>query len=53
LRIQTASRWLREERWTIKEIALRAGYRDANYFARAFRSVSGVSPGNFRRNGMY
>jgi len=54
MRIRIASQWLREEgSRSIKEIARRAGFRDANYFARAFRSVAGVSPGNFRRNGMY
>jgi AraC-like DNA-binding protein len=37
----------------IKAAAARAGFADANYFAKAFRRIYGVSPGEFRASGMY
>lgn len=49
LRTQKAADWLREENLSITEAAWRAGFPDANYFARQFRSVFGVTPTEFRR----
>ena len=37
----------------IKEIAVRTGIADANYFGKVFRRVYGASPGEFRTSGMY
>ena len=34
---------------TVKEVARRCGYGDANYFCKVFRKSFGVSPGAFRR----
>jgi AraC-like DNA-binding protein len=49
LRTQKAADWLREENDSVTEAALRAGFSDANYFARQFRTVFGVSPSDFRQ----
>ena len=32
----------------VTEVAARAGFADANYFARAFRKETGLSPSEFR-----
>ena len=37
---------------TIKEIGYRCGYRDENYFCRAFRKAMGTSPGEYRKSGI-
>lgn len=37
----------------VKAIARACGYRDSNYFAKAFRASYGVSPTEFRSTGMY
>ena len=33
----------------VKEIASKAGYRDANYFIRAFKKYYGYTPDEYRR----
>lgn len=48
LRIQYALSILRESSCPIQEVAIRSGFSDANYFARAIRRVTGVSPKDFR-----
>ena len=50
LRIQNASDTLRHTRLSVKVIALGCGYRDAGYFGRVFRQVTGRSPQQFRRD---
>lgn len=52
-RLQEAVRLLRAERLSVKEIAARCGYPDANYFSRTFRKALGTSPGDFRKSGRY
>jgi AraC-like DNA-binding protein len=47
-RIALASRLLRETQQTIAEIGLAAGFYDHSAFTRAFRSVTGVTPRQFR-----
>lgn len=49
LRTQKAADWLRVEDLSVTEAAMRAGFSDANYFARRFRNVFGVSPTEFLR----
>jgi len=34
----------------VKAIAAECGFRDANYFCRAFQKAYGVTPGHFRRS---
>lgn len=61
---RTPGAWLLEERLAraadlladpdlpLAAIAARTGFRDANYFGKAFRRVYGRSPGSFRREGL-
>jgi len=48
-RITAGSRLLRETGGTIAEIALNCGFADHSAFTRAFRSVTGHSPSEYRR----
>jgi AraC-like DNA-binding protein len=49
LRMQVALNALRDEGATVAELASRLGYRSHAAFARAFKRVLGVSPGEARR----
>jgi AraC-like DNA-binding protein len=51
IRLEKAMELLREERTTIDEIARRVGFSNGNYFIRAFRKYTGMSPGQFRSRG--
>ena len=50
LRITHAKHLLRFSDRSIEEIALGCGVNDPNYFARLFKKVEGISPGEFRRS---
>ena len=47
-RICQAAKLLKDSRVCAFEAAERVGYRDVNYFYRAFREVYGVSPGEYK-----
>lgn len=47
-RVQRARRLLRESDSKLELIAEQAGYRDVFYFSRQFRSVTGLTPGEYR-----
>ena len=47
-RISYAKELLKDRRLTMREIAEKVGYGDANYFTRVFRKQTGVSPRQFR-----
>lgn len=49
LRTRKAADRLQQEDKTITEVALETGFSDANYFARCFRKIFGVSPSVYRR----
>lgn len=49
LRIRHACRLLQASRETITQIAFRVGFADSNYFSRQFRSIMGMSPGQYRK----
>ncbi len=49
LRVQKAADALQQEDLSVTEAALRMGFSDANYFARQFRAVFGVSPTEYRQ----
>lgn len=49
-KITHAKHLLRFSDRSIEEIGLACGLEDANYFARLFRKIEGVSPGEFRRS---
>lgn len=48
-RIATASRLLRETRRSVSEIAHACGFYDHSAFTRAFRSTTGMTPSEFRK----
>ena len=52
LRMQEAVRLIQTD-LAVNEVARRCGFRDPNYFCKAFRRSFGVSPGAFARSGMY
>lgn len=47
VRHQRACKWLTEGQLMVSEIAQRLGYADVPGFVRAFKAISGVSPGRF------
>lgn len=49
--LQLASQWLQNESTDIDTIGLRLGYASGASFARAFKRVAGVSPGQYRERG--
>lgn len=49
-RITHAKQLLRFSDMSIEEISALCGFTDANYFARIFKKIEGISPGAFRRN---
>jgi transcriptional regulator GlxA family with amidase domain len=53
MRIEEAVRLLRLKTHPVKEIAFLCGFNDPNYFCKAFKKKTGVSPGAFMRSGMY
>jgi AraC-like DNA-binding protein len=52
LRMKRAVELLYQRRKAVKEIASECGYSDVNYFCRAFRRITGLSPGMYRRIGI-
>ncbi len=50
VRITHAKRFLRFSDMTVEKIASECGMSDANYFARMFKKVEGISPGEFRKS---
>ncbi len=47
-RIEEAKKLLRQPTVSVKEVGVRVGYPDSNYFARVFRRMTGVSPSEYR-----
>ncbi|WP_437826459.1 AraC family transcriptional regulator [Sorangium sp. So ce1153] len=50
-RMHVASGWLRDDRVTVAEAAVRLGYDSEAAFSRAFKRFSGVPPSALRRQG--
>jgi AraC-like DNA-binding protein len=48
LRMQRACQLLEGTLLSVKEVAIQLGYRDPLYFSRAFKSVKGVAPSDYR-----
>jgi AraC family transcriptional regulator len=53
IRIRKAIGLLQSSQKSVKEISGACGFDDVNYFCRAFRKSVGLSPGEFRKSGMY
>lgn len=49
-RIQHAKNFLEKEEISIREIALRVGFYDINYFSRKFKAITGITPTEYKRN---
>jgi|GEM_PF-1877582 len=49
VRMDAAAKFLREQRYPQKQIALMCGYRYLSYFSRAFRNYYGCTPGKFAK----
>ena len=47
-RMKEAARLLKNTDLSVKEIALKTGYPDSNYFAKVFKRINGVIPSEFR-----
>lgn len=45
-----AAQWLTEGKMKIGDIALELGYNNASKFAKAFQSVYGMLPKDYRKN---
>lgn len=50
VRINRAKSLLLQQHWTILQIALASGFSDASSFSRMFRTHTGASPSEWRRN---
>ncbi|PSL40721.1 YesN/AraC family two-component response regulator [Planomicrobium soli] len=50
IRMDEAIRHMEEGKKTIQDIALEAGYTDPNYFSKAFRKYTGLSPREYMQN---
>ena len=48
LRIEKAKQMLEDAMRNIKDISSEVGYRDANYFAKVFKRVTGLTPSDYR-----
>ena len=48
IRIQQAKAMLTSERYSVKEVAARAGFSDTHYFSRSFKRVVGLSASDYR-----
>ena len=49
-RIERAKELLKNEKLTLSNISLKVGYHDANYFSKAFKRETGISPKAYREN---
>ena len=49
-KMNLAAQWLSEHKMKIGDIALELGYSNASKFAKAFQSVYGVLPKDYRKN---
>lgn len=48
VRIQAAKELLEDRRLKLYEVAYKVGYKDANYFARVFKKLTGINPSEYR-----
>ncbi|HBE03476.1 MAG TPA: hypothetical protein DC049_13555 [Spirochaetia bacterium] len=52
IRIHEAQLLMREKQYSISRIASETGYESISYFDRAFKKISGVSPGVWKKNNL-
>ncbi len=51
VRMERAKELLRNSDLKVQTIAMRTGYSDTNYFSKAFRNYTGLTPSEFRKQG--
>ena len=49
-RVEKAKEQLTATRLSVREVSLACGYADANYFARVFKRITGMTPSEYRSN---
>ena len=49
-RMERAKKYLADPRDTVANIAVRCGYNDSNYFGKAFKKCTGLSPSEYRES---
>ncbi|WBW98227.1 response regulator [Oceanirhabdus sp. W0125-5] len=49
IRIEKSKELLKQGNLSVKEVCYEIGYRDPNYFSKAFRKATGVTPTEFRK----
>ena len=47
-RVQKARQMILDPRLSLKEVGVLCGYRDANYFTRVFKRLTGKTPSEYR-----
>ena len=50
-RVEKAKEQLTATRLSVREVSIACGYADANYFARVFKRITGMTPSEYRANG--
>ena len=50
VRINQAKELMQSGNLTISEISYKVGYSDNAYFSKTFKKITGLTPGEFRRN---
>lgn len=53
MRLRRSLKILQTERVSVKEAAAACGFSDPSYYCKAFKKAFGVSPGMFRKSGMF
>lgn len=48
IRMEKAKEYLKNDVWSITEIALETGYSESNYFSKVFKKYTGMSPKQYR-----
>ena len=51
-RMEKAKEYLKNNVWTVTEIAIETGYSDSNYFSKVFKKYTGVSPKQYRERAL-
>ena len=48
-RVEKAKQLLTDVLINVKDVCIRVGYRDSNYFAKVFKRMTGTTPTEYRR----
>lgn len=53
MKMKRSLKMLQSESVSVKEAAASCGFDDPSYYCKAFKKTFGISPGNFKKSGMY